>query len=261
MDLKPYVVEHEDYLALHFDARSVQSVMSKRDPYQLVLYPFQVMMWSTLLCPRPRSIVIIGLGGGSHAKWCWRYFPAARICVAEIDFAVIDIARRRFAVPADSDRFTVLHEDGAKYAAGQAHQVDLLIVDGANAAGVPDELGTQGFYDSCWASLRDCGVAVFNLEAGPRSRDRIGWIARRFRGVCWSVTSPHNGQTIVFAQRGGDQLSPLRAARLAADAGALAAQLPLDLRPALELFAAGPGEGAILAWGRAWPCRRMIYPH
>jgi spermidine synthase len=201
MTSTPYVLEKGDHLVLHFDERAMQSAMWKEDPYHLVLFPFQAMMWSTLLCPNPASIGNIGLGGGDIAKWCWRYFPAARVSVAEIDANVIGIATKHFAIPLDSERFTVLHEDGADYVARLTGELDLLVVDGATSMGVPHELGSERFYETCWSALRVRGVAVFNLDAGPRSQDRIRWIARRFNGVCWSATSPYNGQTIVFGKR------------------------------------------------------------
>lgn len=252
------VVEDKDHVYLRFDDYAVQSIMLKDDPCRLVLYPYQVMMWGTLLCPAPESIGIIGLGGGSLPKWCRKYLPSARVSVAEISADVIAVARKYFFVPADGDRFVVHHEDGADFVDRHTAQLDLLIVDGSCSAGVPDELGTQQFYQRCWRSLRQHGMAVFNLDGGLRSQERIRWISALFAGACWTVTSPYNGQVIVFAQRGGGYVSPMAKPALEARAHALSTRRQLDYTPAAELFSMRFLDAQILAWGRLWHARRGL---
>jgi spermidine synthase len=255
---RPYVVEDE-HTVWHFDERAVQSAMWKRAPYDLVLVPFRVMMWSVLLCERLSHVGIVGLGGGEQAKWCWRYLPTTKVAVAEIDEDVIALARREFHVPSESDRFQVRHEDGAHFVAARHGQFDLLIVDAADGGGVPDALGNDAFYRSCWESLRDGGVAVFNLEAGPKAGWRVDAIARRFGGLCWVAVSPFNGQAIVFAQRAGAHWAAPQGAVMAERAAVLGRVGDLGFEEAIRLFASTEREGVLLVHGRWWRCSRLLF--
>lgn len=71
---------------------------------------------------------MVGLGGGSLAKFCHRHLPEVQIEVVEINPHVIAL-RNEFQVPADSARFTVLHDDGARFVRERARPCDVLIVD------------------------------------------------------------------------------------------------------------------------------------
>lgn len=162
---KPYVSEQDGILALHFDTMSVQSEMSIDDPDELVIGYTRAMMSFLLLEPAPERIAMIGLGGGSMAKYCYRYLPQSAITVVEINADVIAL-RNEFAIPLDDERFSVLLGDGAQWVKEPAIQTDILIVDGFDAAGLPAQLSSQEFYDDCFASLSDNGILVVNLWGG-----------------------------------------------------------------------------------------------
>ena len=108
---KPYVTERDGVLALNFDAMSVQSEMYIDSPDDLVLEYTRAMMSFLLLNPEPRRIAMIGLGGGSIAKYCYRYVAGAEIIVVEISPEVVAL-RNEFAIPADDARFQVVLNDG-----------------------------------------------------------------------------------------------------------------------------------------------------
>ena len=74
---KPYLKERKGVLALHFDASSVQSEMSIDLPDELVFSYTKAMMSFLLFEPSPKRIAMIGLGGGSLAKYCYPYLPHA----------------------------------------------------------------------------------------------------------------------------------------------------------------------------------------
>jgi len=159
---KPYLIERKGILALHFDALYVQSEMCIDMPDKLVIDYTRAMMSFLLFEPSPNGIAMIGLGGGSLAKYCYRYLPQAEITVVEINPDVITL-RNEFAIPADDTRFKVLLGDGAAFVTDAAKQFDVLIVDGFDAGGVPVQLSSQQFYDDCFASLADNGIMVVNL--------------------------------------------------------------------------------------------------
>lgn len=152
-------------VTLQFDGyAAVQSRMSLLNPHALDLEYTRMMMGFLLFNSAPERIAMIGLGGGSLAKFCHRYLPAARIDVAEIDAGVIAL-RDEFQVPADSERFNVVLCDGADFVQqAAADTVDILLVDGYDPHGLPARLSSQAFYDDCHRMLRPGGIMVANLH-------------------------------------------------------------------------------------------------
>jgi len=162
---KPYLSESDGILSLNFDGLSVQSEMFIDAPDDLVIGYTRAMMSFLLLDPAPKRIAMIGLGGGSLAKYCYRYLPATEIVVIEINAGVIAL-RNEFAIPADDARFQVVLGDGAAWVRDTLQAPDVLIVDGFDAQGLPAPLSSQRFYDDCFESLADNGIMAVNLWGG-----------------------------------------------------------------------------------------------
>ena len=186
----PLVCTEGDRRTLAFAPGDVQSAMLLSAPSRLVLAYCRAIMCFALFVPRPRHIILVGLGGGSLAKFCYRHFPAARISVVELRADVIAL-RAQFGVPADDARFTVVHADAAVWLAGAAASADVLVVDGFDAAGLAPALGSARFYGHCRRALCDGGVLVANIfsydpaYARMLARLRLMFNERvcRFKGV------------------------------------------------------------------------------
>ncbi|MDO8263825.1 MAG: transferase [Gallionella sp.] len=196
---KPYLKECKGILALHFDTLSIQSEMSIDLPDELVVGYTRAMMSFLLFEPSPKCIAMIGLGGGSLAKYCYRYLPQTEITVVEINRDVIAL-RNEFAIPADDTRFKVLLGDGAEFVSGAAGQFDALIVDGFDTGGLPDQLSSQQFYDDCFASLADNGIMAANLWGGyPHYDEYLARIRNSFANRLVIVDAEDSVNKIVFA--------------------------------------------------------------
>ncbi|MFP3557596.1 spermidine synthase [Paraburkholderia sp. SIMBA_049] len=159
---RPVVVRASGFVALQFDETGVQSCMLAHEPYALALGYTRTMMGFLLFQPNPRRISIVGLGGGSLAKYCYRYVPDAVITAVEINPDVLAL-RSLFQIPADDERFAVICADGAHYVDSSEHRPDVLLVDGFNAEGVPPQLCSTAFYTACRRQLPDNGLLVANL--------------------------------------------------------------------------------------------------
>ncbi|MBB3221846.1 methyltransferase domain-containing protein [Pseudoduganella umbonata] len=158
----PVLSRRKGRLTLEFVPGEVQSQMDLADPHRLVLAYARAMMCFVLFKPRPAHIVMVGLGGGSLAKFCHRYLPDARITVLELSADVIAL-REHFAVPPDSERFHVIHADAAHHMPRLAGSADVLLVDGFDAAGLPPVLGSARFYADCRRALKPDGLLVANM--------------------------------------------------------------------------------------------------
>jgi spermidine synthase len=88
---QPYIFETLYERRMHFTNQATQSAMLLADPDALISQYTRKMMSFLLFNPTPAHIVMIGLGGGSLAKFCYRHLPRSRITVVEIKDEVIEI--------------------------------------------------------------------------------------------------------------------------------------------------------------------------
>jgi spermidine synthase len=198
--VRPFVYEGERTLSLHFDMSATQSRMRRDDPTALELEYTRTMMGFLLFEPEPKSILMIGLGGGSLAKYCYRHLPQSQITVVEINPHVIEL-RDAFCVPADDRRFRVVRDDGAAFVACAGECYDVVLVDGFTYEGQPERLCTARFYEDCRATLTESGVMVVNLHLeDARPNALVDAIACAFDGAV-QVVFAEAGNRIAFATR------------------------------------------------------------
>ena len=185
---------------LHLGGPAVQSAMRIKDPYALELEYTRAVMAFLLFLPDPRDIALIGLGGGSLAKYIHRHLPDSRLTALEISPDVVAAARSYFLLPQDDEHLRVIIGDGAAFVHEHPESQDVLIVDGYDAKRIVDALASPEFYRACKAMLRPGGVAVFNLwgsdEHFPRYFDRI---SRAFGEHVLQLPAEKKGNIIVFA--------------------------------------------------------------
>lgn len=159
---KPFVFDHDGMRTLHLDERFIQSAMHIAAPNDLLLSYTKAMMAFLLVRPEPRHILMIGLGGGSLAKYCYHHLQTSRITVLEVDQDVIAL-RDEFAIPDDDARFQIIHADAYAYLRHMQHTVDVIVHDGFDADGLAPALCTEAFYGVCERALDSKGVLVSNL--------------------------------------------------------------------------------------------------
>ena len=199
----PYVREELDARSLHFSMSAIQSRMDLRRPDALTLEYTRTMMAWPLLRPAASRLAMIGLGGGSIAKFCHRQLPNATLVVVEIDPRVIAL-RDAFRLPPDDARLTVVEADGARFVAETADRFDVLMVDAFDADGLPPALGTQRFYDDCADVLAASGLLVVNLHAGDgQLMTYVERIGRSFGGQVLQVGDRDGSNSVIFAAKGG----------------------------------------------------------
>jgi len=167
---KPFVQDCGPLRYLHFDLDNVQSVMRHDDPAALCLAYTRKMMMFLLFNAEPQRILLLGLGGGSLAKFCYRFLPNTAITVLEIDPNVLAL-REEFQVPPNDDRFRVMLGDGVAYVARcfprgrarhSAHQ-DVILVDACDRNGLSPTLSAPRVYADLRRSLTADGVLVMNV--------------------------------------------------------------------------------------------------
>jgi len=194
-------IVHETALSksMVFSDIDIQSRMSVARPDELQFEYTRLMMGVLLFQPQPKSILMVGLGGGSLAKFCYTHLPNTRITVVEINPHVIAL-RQSFCIPDDDARFQVVQMDAAHFMAHTDHMYDVVFVDGFDQHGMPEQLCSPQFYSDCRRVLTSGGVAVANLHRYSPYRDvYVDRIDSVFDGASWVVNAPGTTNCVVFA--------------------------------------------------------------
>jgi spermidine synthase len=224
-DFRPQVHTHGNRRLLEFRPGMVQSEMRLSHPDDLVLAYCRAMMCFTLFQPQPAHIVMVGLGGGSLAKFCHRYLPQARITVLELRADVIAL-RDQFAIPPDSARFRIIHADAAVHVRRLKDSADVLLIDGFDELGLPPALGSAAFYADCRRALRPGGVLVANIFSyDPLYAAMVRRLRQTFAGRICTFRGIAGNNRILFAVHGGAPSPALAMQRKVARTNGLA--LPL----------------------------------
>ena len=200
--VQPVVSESLSSKTLFFATGDVQSEMDLMQPDALQLEYTRIMMGFLLHQPQPRRIAMLGLGGGSLAKFCYRHLPDADITVVEINPHVI--ARRSdFLVPADDQRFRVVLGDAADFVQQSAQPFEILLADAYDLYGLPERLGTAEFYGHCYQRLQPGGVFVANLHGcNPQCADYIDRMRAQFEDSLLVVNDPDGSNRVAISVRG-----------------------------------------------------------
>jgi spermidine synthase len=199
---RPFVHADSESVALHFKIGELQSLMSLQKPNRLQVPYTKTMMGFVLAIPNPDHILMIGLGGGSLAKFCYHHLPQARITVVEINPHVIAL-RRRFQIPEDDARFAIICADGADFVRDAKQGFDVILVDGFDAQGQSTQLTSRTFYEDCCRVLMPNGIMVVNLDSDhPAHGVYLARIDRAYQGRSMEVAVEDRGNRVVFAAKG-----------------------------------------------------------
>ena len=223
---RPFVIEDDGARCLYFTRDFIQSEMRLDDPFELAFAYTRKMMAFLLFLPEPRAILMLGLGGGSLAKWCHRHLPGARVTAVEIDPDVIAF-RDQFLVPPDGERFRVVRGDAAEYVAQCEEKADVVIIDAFDRDGVAPALCTREFYRDVRAMLSRSGVVAANL-VGPKAERvaHLEMLRTVFEGNVILLPIADDGNYVAFAFR--DPAFEPRWRWMAGEARALKARYGLD---------------------------------
>ena len=194
----PVVREAHGELLLRFDRGTLQSRVVPDDPARLVLEYTRLVMGFLLFQPTPARIAMIGLGGGSLAKYCALKLPAADFTAIELSPEVIAL-RDTFDIPPDGPRFRVRCEDGADFVRRDDEPLDVLIVDGFDRDGLPEVLCSAAFYDCCRDRLAPGGVLVANLYADEAADHHVDRLRSAFSGRVVAIAADDSQNRVAFA--------------------------------------------------------------
>lgn len=193
------VSEKDGIRSLHLGSNTVQSSMKLADPAELVLSYTRAMMAFLLFEPEPRRILMIGLGGGSLAKFVYHRMPSAEVVAVECEPAVLFAARQYFYVPENDARFRAELAEGSAWVAENPGSCDVMLVDGYDGNEQVPELTTESFYADAREALTDKGVLVTNLWSSDQRFDSYVQRMERVFSAVVCVPAERRGNVIVLA--------------------------------------------------------------
>ena len=209
-DGRPFVLETQHAVSLHFDHFGTQSFMSLRDPVRLALGYTRVMMGFLLLQAEPAHICMLGLGGGSLAKYCYRHLPGTTLDAVEINPDVIAL-RDVFRIPADDARFRVVCADGADHLERADVRTDVILHDAFVADGRRGRCTGGTFLDMCRARLSESGVLAINcMDDDPALPEHLEQLRSVFGSSYALVPCGDDNNFVAFAWKDGSRLPSLR---------------------------------------------------
>ncbi len=175
-DMTVEVTEHRGIRQLHLGTGAIQSAMRISRPWDLELAYTRAMMGCLLFVPEPQNVLMVGLGGGSLAKFIRKHRPQTKITAVEISPQVVAAARNHFELPDNDDTLDVIIGDGTDYVFNHPASADIILLDGFDAGNQVEALATQAFYKACKRALKPGGVLVVNLWG--RDPEFIAWFSR-----------------------------------------------------------------------------------
>jgi spermidine synthase len=230
---------------LQFDLKAVQSSMLVRDPSGPGLAYADDLHLAKVIRPEAKSLLIIGLGGGTAVKQFLRLYPDVTIDAVDIDPMVVEVARKFFMLP-ESNRLRVTVSDGRVFLKGTTKSWDVIFVDSYThnryGSTIPPHLVTREFFAEAKRHLNPSGIVHFHcatsLEA-PMAQA----VYRTLRDVFPTVIAiPETGYTELFATTALEPISremliertrPLPWADLRGRAAAMTDRPPLPSAPLL----------------------------
>jgi spermidine synthase len=197
-----YITERFGVRSLHIGSDTIQSAMRLARPNDLELAYTRSMMGFLLFNEWPERVLMVGLGGGSLAKFVYHRLPWVRVEVVELNPQVVAIARQCFHVPANDVRLTVRIGDGAECMAQPMEGADAILADGYDGKSQVAELSSRSFYEACRQRLNARGVLVVNLWGSDRRfNEYLQRIDSAFPAGTLCLPADKPGNVIVFAFR------------------------------------------------------------
>ncbi len=198
------VVDGKGERALHFGSPARQSSMRLTEPDRLHSLYARAMMAALLFHEQPQQILMIGLGGGTIAKFLLRQFANCRIKAIEFRSSVLKVARSHFGLPFDS-RLKVKIGCGAQHVLIESRErfdcYDLMLIDAYDHEGMAPEVSNALFFDNCHTLLHPEGLLVINLWATDKELfEQVAWnLKRSFDDRVLFLPVRNRGNVIGFA--------------------------------------------------------------
>jgi spermidine synthase len=140
-----------------------ESIYDTRDELTLPVPYTRYMTVALAYASRLDNLLEIGFGGGRTAWYLHKHIPSLDITCVELDPAVVELAKKHFAVR-EEDKFKITVADGRNYMVKGKDTWNVIMIDAYRGPFVPFHLLTEEFYNIVKSKLKPGGVVVQNVE-------------------------------------------------------------------------------------------------
>ncbi len=192
----------------------VQSVYMKEDGLTGMYYDYA--MAAPLMVEDKElsdmNVLILGMGTGTYATQCKKYYGDMSIEGVEIDGKITNLSRRYFALP---DSVKVTTYDGRAYLNADKETYDVIMVDAYQDITIPFQMSSVEFFTLVKEHLNENGVMVVNMNMRGTEEGSINeYLSDTIASVFSTVkTVDVNGSTNreLFASDNADMLAVMKA--------------------------------------------------
>lgn len=148
--------------------------------------------------------LILGMGTGTYATQCSRYFDNINFEGVEIDEKIIDLSREYFELP---ESVHVELYDGRAYLNAIDEKYDIIMVDAYQDITIPFQMSSVEFFELVKAHLKPGGVMVMNMNMRSGGENGINsylsdTVSEVF-GEVYTVDVERSSNTELFAAEEG----------------------------------------------------------
>lgn len=179
-----------------------QSCISLQAPNTLVLNYTRMLLGALYLNPEPKTILVIGLGGGTMPSTLQKMLPQAKIDSVEIDPSVVKVAQQFFGF-SPAPQSAVFVEDGrvfVKRALKQKATYDLILLDAFDHLYVPEHMLTREYLLEVKSLLAKNGVMAANTFSASKLYDSESATYASAFGLFYNLKTENR---VILAKNGG----------------------------------------------------------
>ena len=127
------------------------------------------------------SLLVLGMGSGTFAGQCARFFPGMKVEGVEIDQKIIDLSHRYFDLPRS---VAVTTYDGRAFLNVSRKKYDVIMVDAYQDITIPFQMSSVEFFSLVKDHLRPGGVMVVNMNMHTEEAGNINeWLSDTIASV------------------------------------------------------------------------------
>ncbi|HIU77066.1 MAG TPA: fused MFS/spermidine synthase [Candidatus Pelethocola excrementipullorum] len=150
----------------------VQSIMMKEDTLTGMYYDYALAapVMAGIGEKDDSELLVLGMGTGTYASQCMKYFEGMRIEGVEIDEKITNLAHKYFELPETVDVTTY---DGRAYLQAVDKKYDVIMVDAYQDITIPFQMSSVEFFTMVKDHLKEDGVMVVNMNMHSDEKGNI----------------------------------------------------------------------------------------
>lgn len=167
------VKEDEDSVILSTNVLfGVQSIKKKNDSLTGMYYDYALAapLMAGAAEKETADILILGMGTGTYAEQCLRFFDNVKVEGVEIDQKITELAKDYFDLP---DSVKVTTYDGRAFLQATKQRYDVIMVDAYQDITIPFQMSSIEFFTLVRDHLTEDGVMVVNMNMHSEEKGNI----------------------------------------------------------------------------------------